>query len=171
MYRPVRLFRAMTLGAILALMLPLAAGLPAHAAGSSENTAPAAAADPTWKMAREAIANGNYDGAIPLLQQVVSKDPKQADALNYLGYALSRTGQVEDAKGFYAKALAINPDHRGANEYLGELYLKLGDLASAEERLNVLDKACFFGCDEYYALRDAIAEYKTSGSFNSRKRL
>ena len=48
----------------------------------------------------------------------------------------------------YNKALAIDPKHRGANEYLGELYLQLGDLAKAEERLEKLDDICFYGCGE-----------------------
>jgi hypothetical protein len=56
--------------------------------------------------------------------------------------------------------LALKPKHRGANEYLGELYLEMGDLAKAEERLEVLDGACWFGCDEYSDLKEAIAKYK-----------
>ena len=165
------LMPAALLAIALTLAGPLTGGQTAAAAGSTADTAPAAPADSNWTRAREAIDAGNYEAAVPLLQQVVAKDPKQADAFNYLGYAMSRAGKVEEAKGYYAKALALNPEHRGANEYLGELYLKLGDLGAAEQRLQVLDKACFFGCDEFYALRDAIAEFKASGSFASRKRL
>jgi tetratricopeptide (TPR) repeat protein len=124
-----------------------------------------------WAGARQAVADGDYEKAILLLQQVIAKNPDNVDAQNYLGYANSRIGKIEEAKRYYARALALNPDHRGANEYLGELHLKLGELAQAEERLKVLDRACFFGCDEYYALRDAIAEYKRTGKFESRKRL
>lgn len=159
--------KAVSLAALLALAVPAA---PTLAAGSAENTTPQAAADPTWSKARQAIEGNDFEAAIPLLMQVVDKNPKSADALNYLGYAHSRTGKTDEAKTYYAKALALNPEHRGANEYLGELHLKLGDLNAAEQRLAVLDKACFFGCDEFYALRDAIAEYKSSGKFVSRKR-
>ncbi len=59
----------------------------------------------------------------------------------------------------YGRALELEPEHRGANEYLGELYLDLGQLAKAEERLQVLDKACFFGCEEYSELKAKIEAY------------
>jgi tetratricopeptide (TPR) repeat protein len=61
---------------------------------------------------------------------------------------------------YYQQALAIEPDHRGANEYLGELYLQTGQPEKAEERLKVLDEECFFGCDEYDELEAAIEEYR-----------
>ena len=77
-------------------------------------------------------------------------------------YAAGRQLVNHDAAlSHYQAALAIEPRHRGANEYLGELYLTLGDLAKAEERLEVLDDACFFGCEEYTELKNAIAAYKT----------
>ena len=60
----------------------------------------------------------------------------------------------------HQKALAIKPDHRGANEYIGELYLETGQLEKAKERLKVLDSACFFGCEEYTTLKKAIAAYE-----------
>lgn len=161
-------FKAVALAALMALVAPTAQM--ALAAGTAESTTEAVASDPTWTLAREAIAGNDFTTAIPLLMQVVENNPDNADAFNYLGYAHSRIGKVEEAKTYYAKALSLNPEHRGANEYLGELHLKLGDLASAEQRLAVLDQACFFGCDEFYALRDAIAEYKSSGKFMSRKK-
>jgi len=48
----------------------------------------------------------------------------------------------------YNEALRIDPEHRGAHEYLGEAYLMVGNLAKAKEHLAVLDKLCFFPCDE-----------------------
>ncbi len=54
----------------------------------------------------------------------------------------------------------MQPKHLGANEYLGGLYLELGELSQAEQRLAVLDKACFFGCEEYSELKQAIKDYK-----------
>lgn len=153
---------------LVAHIMPSAAAL---AAGSSESTPPPAASDPNWTNGVKAVKAGQYEQAITLLEQVIAKNPDNVDAQNYLGYANSRIGQIDVAKRYYARALALMPDHKGANEYLGELHLKLGQLAEAEKRLQVLDKACFFGCDEFYALRDAIAEYKKSGKFESRKRL
>ncbi|MBS1173793.1 MAG: tetratricopeptide repeat protein [Proteobacteria bacterium] len=67
---------------------------------------------------------------------------------------------TDDAFRHYDKALALDPKHRGAHEYIGEAYLIAGDLAKAEEHLAILDKLCFFGCEEYSELKKKIAEYK-----------
>ena len=60
----------------------------------------------------------------------------------------------------YKKALSIDPSHKDAHEYLGELYLRMGDLAKAEKQLKRLDSLCFFGCDQIDELKAAIAAYK-----------
>ena len=106
------------------------------------------------------IEKGGYAEALPLLEKAVAAEPKNADAYNYLGYSHRKLGDREKAFVFYRKALEIKPRHLGANEYLGELYLEMGELQKAEERLAVLDKACFFGCDEYSDLKEAIEAYK-----------
>lgn len=148
---------------------------PALAAGSSSTTdttpSSASANDPNWTAAKDAIAAKNYDAAVPLLKETVAKNPSNADAYNYLGYTHGRMGKHDDALAYYQKALDLQPDHRGANEYLGELYLKMGDLAKAKERLTVLDNACFFGCPEFDMLKKAVADYEASGSYTSRKGL
>jgi tetratricopeptide (TPR) repeat protein len=65
-----------------------------------------------------------------------------------------------EALDYYQKALQIDPEHRGANEYLGELYLQMDRLDLALERLKVLDDDCFFGCKEFDELEDAIEDYR-----------
>ena len=62
---------------------------------------------------------------------------------------------------------AIDPRHRGALEYSGELYLQTGPLDKAEQRLAALDKACFFRCSEYSDLKKAIERYKAGGGATS----
>jgi tetratricopeptide (TPR) repeat protein len=86
--------------------------------------------------------------------------PDDADVLNLLGYGYRKSGDVDQARGYYLQALAADPKHRGANEYIGELYLETGHLNKAEERLAVLDDDCWLGCEEYTDLKEAIAEYK-----------
>ncbi|MHA1600822.1 MAG: tetratricopeptide repeat protein [Alphaproteobacteria bacterium] len=136
--------------------------VPANAAGLDSK--PAAKQDPNYVDAKKLVDAGNFAGAVPLLEQVVTADPKNADAYNYLGYSQRKSGNGESALVSYQKALALVPDHRGANEYLGELYLEMGELDKAKERLEVLDDACFFGCDEHRELKEAINDYvaKTS---------
>ena len=113
-----------------------------------------------YRAAVRQIGLKNFAAAVPLLQKVVAAEPDNADALNQLGFVHRQMGAFDDALGYYRRALAIEPEHLGANEYLGELWLQLGQLAKAEERLEVLDDACFFGCDEYDKLRDAIQAHK-----------
>jgi len=143
----------------LALALGLSAAGGAHAMGSSDGDAKKPM-DPAYAQAKQLVEDGKYADAIPLLEKVVAADAKNADALNYLGYSNRQLGNTDAALAHYQAALALDPKHRGANEYLGELYLKLGDLPKAQERLDVLDGACFFGCDEYTELKNAIAAYK-----------
>lgn len=102
----------------------------------------------------------NYAAALPLLEKAVSENARNADAWNYIGYSNRKLKRFDKAMTAYQKALAIEPSHRGANEYIGELYLQKGDLAKAKERLKVLDAACFFGCEEYDELKAAIAAYE-----------
>ena len=113
-----------------------------------------------YRAAVRQIGLKNFAAAVPLLQKVVAAEPGNADALNQLGFVHRQMGAFDAALGYYRRALAIDPEHLGANEYLGELWLQVGDLAKAEERLEVLDDACFFGCREYDKLRDAIRAHK-----------
>lgn len=154
---------------ILKLMTPLALALvlacgSAFAMGSSSSSSDKKAMDPNYVTAKQMVDDGKYADAIPLLEKVVAADSKNADAYNYLGYSNRKIGKTDAALTAYEAALAINPRHRGANEYLGELYLILGNLPKAEERLSVLDDACLFGCDEYTELKHAIAEYKKTNA-------
>ena len=112
---------------------------------------------------RAQIAAKNWSGAIDELKRL--NDTGDADWNNLMGYSLRKaaTPDFAGAEKFYNEALRIDPRHRGALEYSGELYLQTGDLARAEQRLAALDKACRFGCSEYSDLKKAIAQYKANG--------
>ncbi len=109
---------------------------------------------------QELIENEEYEESIARLDEALRDDPDDADLLNLMAFSNRKLGKFDIAFDFYQKALEIEPKHRGANEYLGELYLQLGQPEEAEKRLQVLDKACFFGCGEYDKLKQAIAEYR-----------
>jgi len=127
-------------------------------APSSSSAKPAG--DPNYTNAKAMIEAKNYAGAIPLLQQVVAKNPKDADAYNLLGFATRKSGNPQGSLQYYTTALQIDPKHLGANEYIGEAYLMLGQLPQAEQHLARLDSLCVFGCAEYRELKAAIANYK-----------
>ena len=131
---------------------------PALAAGSSDDDEPAK--NPDYTAAVKLIDAKKYAQAIPLLKKAEAKEPRNADVQNYLGYTHRKLKKFDEAMKYYKTALSIKPKHRGANEYIGELYLELNQLAMAEKHLEVLDDACFFGCEEYTDLKKAIAAYK-----------
>ena len=98
-------------------------------------------------------ANKLYLKAYDKLLKAYKKDKKNADVLNYLGYALRKTGDFENAEIYYLKGLELKPKHKGINEYLGELYFQTGRIELAKERLQIL-KGC--KCEEYEELKELI---------------
>ena len=94
-----------------------------------------------------------YIKAYKRLEKAYSKDKNNADILNYLGYALRKTGNFKKAEIFYLKGLELNASHLGINEYLGELYVQTNRIELAKERLAVL-KDC--NCEEFKELKELI---------------
>ncbi len=144
------------INSLLALVLFVFAGSPAWANGGSSGGGSGSNLQPYQKL----IDAKQYQQAIDQLEKALAKKPKDADLLNLIAYSHRQLGHFDTALGLYQKALAIEPKHLGANEYMGELYLKMGDLKKAEGRLAVLDSACFFGCEEYDELKSAIDAYR-----------
>lgn len=118
----------------------------------------------TYQAGSKAIQAMDWQGAIDAFTKVVEADAGNADAWNYLGYANRKLGNYDAAFRHYARALEIDPKHKGAHEYLGEAYLLVDNLAKAEEHLAKLDDICLFGCNEYSALKKAVADYKKKRS-------
>jgi len=153
-------FRVMCIWAGLVLSGAAAPG--AMAMGSDTGSTPAAArGSADYQKAERAVKDKDWKGAIALLEKVIAGEPRNANALNYLGYSHRNLGEREKALGYYKRALDIEPNHLGANEYLGELYLQMGDLPAAEERMKVLERACR-NCEEKRELAEKIEKYKKS---------
>ena len=106
------------------------------------------------------IEKGDYEEALAELTEFVQAEPTSADAFNWLGYANRKLGRLKEAEGAYARALQLDPDHKGAHEYAGELRLMLDDLEGAERHLGELDRICLLGCEEYDELKAAITAWK-----------
>ena len=122
----------------------------------------ASGVDPEYTTAVAAIKADQYAQAIKLLESYVARAPKDAYAENWLGYSYRKTGALDAAFMHYDKALKIDPKHRGAHEYLGEAYLMSGNVAKAEEHLQILDRLCWLPCTEYSMLKTAVTTYKTT---------
>lgn len=114
--------------------------------------------------AREYITAKRWDEALVSLRQV--NDPGNPDWQNLMGYTLRRKASpdVAAAQKHYDAALRIDPSHRGALAYSGELALMNGNLPVAEQRLARLDKVCAAKCEEYLNLEDAVRRYKANGN-------
>ena len=94
-----------------------------------------------------------YLKAYGKFEKAYAKDKKNADILNYLGYTLRKTGDLEQAEIYYLKGLELDSKHLGINEYLGELYVQTNRIELAKERLEVL-KGC--DCEEFEELKELI---------------
>jgi tetratricopeptide (TPR) repeat protein len=155
-------------GVLAAALLTLTLGLSGLASadgggGQGAIGTPARPEDPQYTAAVRAIKAGEYTKAIPLLEGVTSRDGKNADAYNWLAYATRKSGNPGAAIAIYEKALAIDPKHKGAHEYIGEAYLMLGDLPKAKAHLKTLDSLCFITCEEFRDLKRAVDAYEKSG--------
>ena len=104
-------------------------------------------------------ANKRYEKAQKLLVASNKKKPLQANTLNYLGFTTRKLGDYENGEKYYLLGLEIDPNHKGINEYLGELYVVTNRIDLAKERLNVLENC---NCEEYGELKEIIDGTKTS---------
>lgn len=133
----------------------LAAALAAGpAAGRSDP--PPAGQGPDLSRPLAAIQAKQYDAALRELSLMLSGGIENADIHNLIGYALRKNGDKAGAATYYAKALALDPDHKGALEYQGELFVETGDLAKAKLNLARLVTLCPTGCEERADLEAAI---------------
>ena len=99
-------------------------------------------------------AKKRYEKAQKLLIKSNKKNPNKPDTLNYLGFTTRKLGDFENGEKYYLQGLAIDPNHKGINEYLGELYVVTKRHNLAIERLEVLSSC---NCKEYEQLKAVIA--------------
>jgi tetratricopeptide (TPR) repeat protein len=143
--------RTLVLCSAFASLLAAAAVDPAARAANDAPTIPT----PDLRSVRAEIEAKKYDAALAELNVLVVKY-QTPDVYSLLGHALWKTGDWRQGMTYYDKALAINPSHKGALEYQGELYIELGQLDLAKQNLAKLKHLCWFGCQEVDDLKAAI---------------
>tara|TARA_B110000240_G_C13209055_1_gene329583 strand:+ start:87 stop:572 length:486 start_codon:yes stop_codon:yes gene_type:complete len=111
------------------------------------------------KKGKTEKAQKQYAKAQILLLKSNNEKPLQADTLNYLGFTTRKLGDYIKGEEFYLQGLQIEPNHKGINEYLGELYVITERIDLAKERLEVL-KGC--NCEEFNELKEIIEGKKKS---------
>jgi tetratricopeptide (TPR) repeat protein len=94
---------------------------------------------------RQKVKAKDWKAAIEELKPIIAK-VDNADAYNLYAFSLRNTGDYKQAFTFYGKALDFDPDHKGAREYLGELYVMTDNMPKAREQLAILEKLCPSGC-------------------------
>ncbi len=129
-------------------------------AADTESSPAKAAASADYVAGKQAVDDKKWALAVEHFKRATLQDAKNADAWNMLGYSSRWAGNYPDAFNAYARALALEPLHRGANSYLGVAYVRTNDLAKARAQLAKVDSICGRDCEEYKLLEKAIAEYK-----------
>ena len=116
--------------------------------------------DAQLEQARAAIGRQDWTGAQAILRQAVAREPANADLHNLYAYSMRKGPQpaLDLVFRHYNEALRIDPQHRGAHEYIGRSYLLLGQEDKAREHLAHLERTCMGACPERDSLRAAITE-------------
>jgi Flp pilus assembly protein TadD len=110
---------------------------------------------PDLTSVRAKIKAKDYSAALTELRDL-AEDTQQADVYNLLGFTLRKTGDFKTSLTYYTKALELQPEHKAAREYLGELYVETGNMDKAKEQLAILAKLCPGGCEEREDLQKVI---------------
>jgi Flp pilus assembly protein TadD len=105
---------------------------------------------------RTLIAAKNFSAALTSLQAADKTFPNNADINNLLGYSARNLKQYKPAATYYVKALKIDPNHLGALEYQGELFMLTKKTSDAKKNLAKLKSLCGVNCEEYLDLKKAI---------------
>ena len=116
---------------------------------------------PYLTSVRAKIEAKDYKAALAELTPMLETH-QHADVYSLMGFALRKTGDYKQAYTFYRKALDFDPEHKGALEYLGELYVETGQVDKARENLALLKKLCPVGCEEMFDLEEALAAAKVN---------
>jgi len=131
--------------------------------GGSSSTTEVASTD--LEKVQALVDAESYSEAINLLKVYLASENDNADYHNLMGFSLRKTDDFEGSLEHYFKALELDPEHLGANEYLGELYLMLDDLENAQSQLEALVSfGCDAGCEQYDMLAQRIDTYNKTGS-------
>jgi tetratricopeptide (TPR) repeat protein len=120
---------------------------------------------PDLTSVRAKIKAKDFKGALAELTPMLGTY-QHADVYNLIGFSLRKTGDYKQAYTFYRKALDFDPEHKGALEYLGELYVETGQLDKAKENVALLKKLCPGGCEELADLERAVAGTGSTAKVN-----
>jgi len=97
---------------------------------------------------------GDYEKAIAALRALDHDD--NADVANLIGYASRKLGRYDDAKIWYERSLAADPNHAVTWSYYGMWQAEQGNLLKAKDDLEKVRLICGTTCEPYKMLKDVI---------------
>ena len=113
-----------------------------------------------YERAVKYLDKQDYAKANKALKAYTKSEPDDADGWNLYGYTSRKMGKFDKAKIYYDKALEIDPNHKGALEYQGELFIQTKRIDLAYQNLNKLDELCPNSCFELEQLKESLLKYK-----------
>ena len=127
---------------------------------AAQTPTPAAAKSVNSELAKVTtlLNANNFKQALADLKIIDSEFKNNADVNNLLGYSSRKLKQYKPAASYYEKALRIDPNHLGALEYQGELFVLTNKVSAAKRNLAKLEKLCGLKCGEYLDLKKAIGK-------------
>jgi predicted Zn-dependent protease len=152
--------RALRVAGALVLAVAIAAGGFDARAHPDDSYGELVGEDADYAAGMEAIKHKQWDTAAKRLSGSLVRHPDNPDLHNYLGFTYRHLKQFDKAFEHYKRAIALDPRHRGAHEYIGEAYLLVGDLKSAEKHVAALREICLLPCEELTELEGAVARYR-----------
>src|SRR5262245_57551261 len=117
--------------------------------------------DQVYSLGYWQAKNGHYEAALATLRSAGNQDDPRIQTM--VGFTLRKLGRVDEAFGYYFKAIATRPEATTTRQYLGEAYLQIGDPARAREQLSEIERRCGTTCEDYTTLAEEIAKYEGSG--------
>ena len=110
---------------------------------------------PNFASARQLVLAGQYEAGLAALRALNFDD--HPDVAAYVGLAHRKLDRLDEAKAWYERALAADPNHRLALSFYGMMLAETGDLAGAQSRLARIGQLCGnTDCNEYRALQSVI---------------
>ena len=112
------------------------------------------------ESAQNFIEKKNFAAALKELQIESQINSSNADVWNLIGFVSRKLEKYVVSEKAYKRALEIDPNHKGALEYMGELYLTLSKAKEAEDLLEKLKELCPSGCAELTNLTESFKAHR-----------
>ena len=108
-----------------------------------------------YLKARALIMDGQYEAGIAAMHEL--DQDENAEVANYIGFASRKLGHYDDAKVWYEKALATDPNHARTWQYYGMWHLEQGNFLKAQDHLEKIRLICGnTECNDFKALKSAL---------------